>query len=1425
MSETPGSHKKAESLSEPRVSLGSLEEIVGHLTDLAAPERLLVESCSLERVLFNPEQSKITIIMDSPVDLAEKTVEKIGLAAIKAIPGMQISVECVVKSSSAPPKVDPSGDWKKSVEEGWEDIVAAVRKSKSATGPWLIVSKPRAAEKTVTVLCANALAVDRLTRLDAAADFASAIETLCGRRLAIHFEAANLELPIALERRAVPRFQASRTAARKVWLGAAAQLKGAPIPIHDVTTPARDLVVEGEVFNVNLREGRKTFIAFGLTDLTDSIRVKLFDPPPSLMGLAAGERVRVAGRVAPDPFERDELVLTPRVIVAADPPPQREDTAAVKRVELNLHTKSSRLNGLIEIDRLIERVKRWGWKGFAVTDDAVVQSFPKIHAAATKAGLKVALGCQVNLANDLRPIVENLPDAGNVPAFTAPAVIFDLETTGLGARSNKVIEIAAYRVERNRVVDEFHSFVNPHEPLCEVVKRITRISDEMLVGAPEWPEVLAAFRLWAGDAFLVAHNIGFDAGFLRKEWPTGERMPILVDTLGICRALLHGVKNYQLGTIAKKLGISLVEAHRAADDARALARLYIELTALLEREGITTLDGLAGLGSRIEARKLHTEETTLLVADERGRKNLYQLVTAAHLDHLYIRPRVPASLLERHRAGLVAGSGATDGPVAEAMISGDAPERIEALARRFDYLEIGPPDIYAEKLGIGIFRDEEDVRAFIRETIALGERVGRPVVAVSKAHHLEAHERLCRTIVRTQKSAHLPSQHLRTTDEMLAALDFLGEETARTVVIDAPHAILERCGEVAPLPKGFFPPVIEGAEKELRERTSSGAAAFFGATLPPLVAERLEFELEAIIGNGFSVLYLIAIRLVASSKAKGFVVGSRGSVGSSLVAFVTGITEVNPLPPHHRCPACHAIAFAEKAGACGPDLPPRECCGMPMIRDGYDIPFEAFMGWKGKKIPDIDLNFAGEYQARAMAEIEETFGREHVFRAGTINTLKERNARGLVLKHLEAEARTCRSAEVDRLALGITDVARTTGQHPGGIVIIPRDKEMADFMPVQRPADSESVDAITTHFDFHSYEGTVVKVDVLGHDCPTAIRMLHDLTGIDPMTVPIDDPGLLSLFASPKALGVKESRLGCPVGTLGIPEFGTPLTTAILTETRPTTIEELIRISGLSHGKGVWQGNAQDLIRSRVAKLSQVIATREDIMNGLVRAGLDPERSFQIMEQVRKGKGLKPEDEALMKKSRVPAWIIDSLKAIRYMFPKAHAVAYVLMALRIAWFKVHRPAAFYATWLSLKVGDFDLATAMAGERAVSQTMAEIRRKEKDRSATAKEESRGVVLEVLREMFLRGIQCLPVSIAASDVSAFRVEEDGVRPPLIAVEGLGEKAARRVGEELTKGDVATIDDLVARTGLSRPIVERLKGYKAFGDLPETNQLALF
>lgn len=1431
--------------SDRRAADGHFAMILSHLEGVTDAEKGIIQDARIREMRFDRRNAHLTLVMEPRRALSKKALAGIERAATRAIPNVSVTVEqcgaaTAGKVAEAAAKTGVLAHWE-AIEKNWQNIVEAIKSSAPHAAPMLYRSRPKVNNESICILCATELTMKRLSALRVTELFKTELESRYNADFSVELGVGQFEMPPPP---VIPADMLSKKESL-LLLGVAASLQGTPSRIRDLVSPERSVLIEGEVFATEVREvGRpaRQVLTFGVTDFDDSVRVKLFDPPVKLAEIKPGDQLRVAGSAAPDKFENDELVVTPRHVERVRLP-EREDSADEKRVELNLHTKFSRLNALIEIDGLMARLKRWGWEGFAVTDNAVVQSFPRIFSSAKKAGLKVGLGCQLNLVDDLKPIAWSFDSGGDRSALSLSraAVVFDLETTGLSATANKVIEIAAFRVEKNRIVGEFKTFVDPREKLPEIVKRITGIDDAMLVGAPSWDDAFAKFRRFVGDAILVAHNITFDAGFIRDKWTAkGKSLPPLLDTLGLSRALNPELRTFTLGAVAKAYSVNLVDAHRADSDARALALIYIEMLLKLKERGVTTLPEVNALGTGRNSKKIRAQSVTALVRNQAGIRNLYQLVTDSHLEHLHRYPRVPASLLAKHREGLLVGSCAVDGPVVEAILANESDDVVDEIALRFDYLEIGPPEIYGDRIVEGVLPSMDGVRELIEAVVAVGNRTRRPVVAVSSAHHLDPHELKARRILRfaidEKKAETLPSLHLRTTDEMLECLGFLGRETARQVVIVNPKAILRGLETTPPIPAGFFPPVMDNAAERLEESVWQKANECYGVrsggklAIPSRIRDAIEKELRPIVQNGFAVLYLIAIQLVRTSMKSGFVVGSRGSVGSSVVAFLTGITEVNPLAPHYRCSKCRSAVFAddipglEKYGT-GPDLPPRECCGIPMIQDGYSIPFEAFMGFDGTKVPDIDLNFAGEYQAKAMAEIEETFGKSHVFRAGTISTLKQKNAYGFVRKYLEAHVASERRAEIDRLTLALTDVARTTGQHPGGIVIVPRDRDIVEFMPVQSPADKEGVDSITTHFDFHSYEGSLVKVDVLGHDSPSQVRHLHDLTGIDPMTVPLADPRVMSLFSSPNELGLTPAKLGCPVGSLGIPELGTPLLLGILSETKPSTVEHLVRISGLSHGTGVWKGNAQDLIRSGTATLAQVIATREDIMNNLMKQGMPPVRAFAIMESVRKGKQLSDTDEDEMRKHKVPEWVVEACKKIQYLFPRAHAVAYILMALRIAWFKVYRPAAFYASYFSTKVDDLPLDAGLAGLREVNDRLSEIRKKEAAREASAKEQNVGVVLLVLREMLLRGIRCLPVDLGRSDPLKFGIEENAVRPPLIAVEGLGSKMAEKIGPILREEIVRSVEDLVDRTGLSKPVVAKLRQYGALSEMPETNQLQLF
>jgi DNA polymerase-3 subunit alpha (Gram-positive type) len=1207
-----------------------------------------------------------------------------------------------------------------------------------------------------------------------------------------------------------------------------------PVPIRRITEEERRVVLKGEVFKAEIRELRsgRTLLTFNLTDFTDSIQVKMFardkEDAALLSRVKDGMWVIVRGSVQYDNFAR-ELVLIANDLNETEPV-RRVDNAEEKRVELHLHTAMSNMDGVSDPGEVVKRAAEWGHPAVAITDHGVVQAFPEAYAAAKKHGIKVIYGVEAYLVDDGVPIVMR-PAPRNLAEDTY--VVFDVETTGLSAVHDTIIELAAVKVRGGEIVDRFSSFANPHRKLTSTITELTGITDEMLEGAPDVEEVLRRFLDFVGDSVLVAHNARFDMGFfqmgVRRLGLDAITNPV-IDTLEMARSLYSGLKNYRLNTLCKHFGIELKQHHRAIHDAEATGHLLWKMVEDCLARKITRLDQLNEVTGRRDVSRLRPFHAVLLVRNQTGLKNLYKLISLSHLEYFHRVPRIPRSELEKHREGLIVGSGCEKGELFEAALQ-KSPQEAEEIARFYDYIEIQPVDVNRHLIEKGIVESEERLRETNRLLVRIGEKLGKPVVATGNAHYLDEWESLYREILTANQNGFrrkdpLPPAHFRTTEEMLEEFSYLGEEKAREVVITAPRSIADQIEELAPFPDGTHTPIIEGADEELRRICYETAEKTYGSPLPDIVRERLEKELGSIIKHGFAVIYLISHKLVTKSLSDGYLVGSRGSVGSSFVATMSSITEVNPLPPHYVCPNCkHSQFITDGSVASGFDLPDKDCpeCGTKMRKDGHDIPFETFLGFEGDKTPDIDLNFSGEYQPRAHKYTEELFGKDYVYRAGTISTVAEKTAYGYVKKYQEEMGLTLRNAEIERLVRGCTGVKRTTGQHPGGLMVIPQNREVFDFTPIQRPADDPKARTVTTHFDYHAISGRLLKLDILGHDDPTVIRMLQDLTGVDPKTIPVDDKKVLRLFSGTEPLGVTPEEIGCSTGTLGIPEFGTRFVRQMLEDTRPTTFGELVRISGLSHGTDVWLNNAQDLIRSGTAVLSEVIATRDDIMVYLIYKGMKPKTAFKIMEKVRKGKGLTEEEADEMRRHGVPEWYIESCRKIKYMFPKAHAVAYVLMAVRIAWFKVYYPAEYYATYFTVRADDFDLELVNKGKEAVSRKIAELN--EKGADASPKEKGLLTVLESAREMMARGLTFHSIDLYRSDATRFLVDGDGLLPPFSSVSGIGASAARNIVKAREEGEFLSIEDFQKRSRVSSSVVEVLERLGCLRDLPENNQLSLF
>lgn len=1206
-----------------------------------------------------------------------------------------------------------------------------------------------------------------------------------------------------------------------------------PTPIKGIVDELREVVAEGRVFFVDVRElpSGRTLYHFYLTDRTDSISVKAFAKSDrqarGLQRLRPGLWVRVKGAAQYDAYAK-ELVLLAQDIMEV-PARERRDAAPVKRVELHVHTPMSTLDGVAPVAELVKRAAAWGHAALAVTDHGVVQAFPDFFQEAHKAGIKPILGMEAYLVDDGLPVVL---DPDERPLDDATFVVFDTETTGLNAREHTLIEIAAVKVRKGEIIDRFSTLIDPGVPISPKIEELTGIRNDMVKGQPRLEEAMERFSTFVQDAVLVAHNAEFDMGFLqaaaRRTGLPPWRQPVL-DTLALARVLYPRERNHRLKTLAQKFGVELVNHHRALADAEATAKVFLYMLRELRDRGAVKLEDCNRLSEEIDVSHARPYHATILVENRTGLKNLYKLVSLAHTTYLHRQPRIPKSELVKHREGLLLGTACYQGELFQGVLRGKSDAELLDLVQFYDYVELQPLDHYRPLLEEEQIPDLDTVAEYQRRILELADQAGRPVVATGDVHYLEREDRVFRDILQVGSGMEVTDPqidyHFRTTEEMLEAFAHLGDR-AFEVVVEQPNRIAERVEWVKPIPDELYTPVIEGAEEQIRELAYRKAVRLYGDPLPDLVRDRLEKELNSIINHGYAVIYLIAHKLVTKSLEDGYLVGSRGSVGSSLVATMTDITEVNPLPPHYLCPECRYSEFiTDGSVGSGFDLPDRDCprCGRRLNKDGHDIPFETFMGFKGDKVPDIDLNFSGEYQARAHRYTEQLFGTDYVFRAGTISTVAEKTAYGYVKKYAEERQLQLRSAEIARLVAGCTGIKRTTGQHPGGLMVVPGDKEIYDFCPIQYPADDKTAGTRTTHFDYHSIHDNLLKLDLLGHDDPTVLRMLQDLTGVAPKDIPVDDPRTMGIFSSTEPLGVTPEQIRSTVGTYGIPEFGTKFVRQMLEDTKPKTFAELVRISGLSHGTDVWLNNAQDLIRSGTAKLSEVISTRDDIMVYLIHKGLEPARAFRIMESVRKGKGVAEEDEAYMREHGVPDWYIESCKKIKYMFPKAHATAYVLMAVRIAYFKVHYPLAFYATYFTVRADDFDLEVVQKGSDAVRRRMDEI--EAKGMQASAKEKGLLTVLEVALEMLERGFRFGRLDLYRSDATRFLPDGDRLIPPFSAVAGIGEAAAKNIAAAREEGEFLSVEDLQERARLSRTVMDLLEQMRCLEALPRTNQLSLF
>lgn len=1210
-----------------------------------------------------------------------------------------------------------------------------------------------------------------------------------------------------------------------------------PTPIEQIQEEERKVVLQGSVFSSETRELKsgRTLITFNITDFSDSLQVKYFardkEDQKMIERIKDGIWLKVRGSIQFDTFSR-ELVMMATDMNQIIQVPVRQDQAAEKRVEFHAHTTMSAMDAITPVSKLIQQAAKWGHKAIAITDHHVVQSYPEASNAAKKAGIKLIYGVEANIVNDAIPIVMN-PQPLDLK--DSVYVVFDVETTGLSVAHSKIIELAGVKMRNGEVIERFESFINPHEPIPKNISDLTHITDDMVAGAPELEPVIHRFIQFVGESILVAHNARFDIGFLDAAYLqlglVKNNNPVL-DTLELARFLYPSLKNHRLNTLADKFKVSLDNHHRAVDDSEATGHVLSNMIKDVITRGITQLNQLNDYVGQ-DLKNVRPFHSTIYAKNQIGKKNLYKLISLSHTDYLHKVPRIPKSLLQGElREGLMIASGCEKGELFETVLNKSL-EEAEEVAKFYDLLEIQPLEMYLHLVDKQLVANEEILRDSLRKIVQLGERQNKPVIATGNVHYLHPEEKAFRDILihgitgfSPLKDQRKPDAHFRTTEEMLAEFDYLGKDKAFEVVVTATSKLADQFESIQIFPDKLFTPNMEGADEEIRNTCYATAKALYGDPLPEVVVARLEKELVPIIKYGFSANYLISQRLVKKSNDDGYLVGSRGSVGSSVVAMMLGISEVNPLPPHYLCKSCrHSEWFTNGEVRSGFDLPNKPCsqCGEEVIGDGHDIPFETFLGFKGDKVPDIDLNFSGEYQPIAHNYTKVLFGEKNVFRAGTIGTVAEKTAFGFVRKFSEDRGKTWRNAEMARLANGCTGVKRSSGQHPGGIVVVPDYIDVEEVTPIQFPADDKNSEWKTTHFDYHAFEANLLKLDILGHDDPTMMRMLQDLTGVDPTKIPMNDPKVMSVFYSTEALGVIPEQIRTPVATYGVPEMGTKFVRQMLEESQPSSFSDLLQISGLSHGTGVWLSNAQDLIRNGTCTIKTVIGCRDDIMIYLIHKGMDSALAFKITESVRKGKGLNDEWVEEMKKCNVPGWYIQSCQKIEYMFPKAHAAAYVISAVRTAYFKVYHPVEYYATYFTVRADDFDVELCSSGYDAILAKLLEI--EEKGMQASPKEKSLHTILEMALEMTARGFRFQTVDLYRSEATRFTVDGGELIPPFSAIQGVGANAARNIAAARNEGEFLSIEDFQQRSKATKTMIEILEQFGCFKGLPASNQLSLF
>ena len=1203
------------------------------------------------------------------------------------------------------------------------------------------------------------------------------------------------------------------------------EIKGEAIDISNITGDIENIIINGQVYGKNIKElknGSK-LIEFVLSDDTGAIYCKKFLSQED--DISNGKYIKISGSASYDTFKKDLVFTVKKVqdLIKIS----KKDLSLEKMVDLHCHTNMSQMDGLTTVKSLFDRAKDYGHTAIAIADHAVVQAYPEVMDVAKKTGIKPIYGCEFYLIDDVQKHI-NIRKQAN---FDDEYVVFDIETTGFSNQNDAITEIGAVKIKNCEIVDTFSQLINPNRPIPEKIQKLTGITNEMVSDKPDISQVLPIFLDFCKNSILVAHNSDFDTGFIRENAKQYNLVYDFdaIDTLVLARLLMTNLKNHKLNTIAKELGVSLENHHRAVDDATASANIFLDFITKLKKLNIENFNDINNKLKNVDLSSIRSTNIVVLAKNQQGIKDLYKLVSLSHTKYLSnSKPILPKSELKKLREHLIVGSGFFESDIFSAILNNNPIKEIENLIDFYDYIELNPVNTMCSLILEERVKDFEELKTINKKIFEISNSKNKIIIASSNSHYLDEKEQLYRKILKIaiKKRDENPNNELyfRTTTQMLDEFSYLGEDIARKIVIENTNKIADMIEDVIPVPDGTFPPIIEGSDEELRSMCHEKAKRIYSDNLPEIVEKRLEKELNSIITNGYAVMYIIAQKLVTKSLSDGYLVGSRGSVGSSLAAYMSDITEVNALPPHYVCPKCKNSEFiTDGSYPTGADMPDKNCpiCNEKYVKDGFDIPFETFLGFEGDKEPDIDLNFAGEYQPNAHKYTQELFGEEYVYRAGTIGTVAEKTAYGFIKKYEEEKHEKFSNAQIEVLQQNCTGIKRTSGQHPGGVMVVPKYKDIYDFSPIQYPANDKKSGTLTTHFDYHSISGRILKLDILGHDGPSIIRQLEDYTDTNATQVPLDDNLTMELFSNTKSLNCNLEEIDCLTGTLGIPEFGTKFVRQMLIDTKPTTLGELIRISGLSHGTLVWVGNAQDLVINNVATLKEVICTRDDIMNYLILKGLKPKTAFKIMENVRKGKGLTEEFEKDMIDNKVPQWYIESCKKIQYMFPKAHAAAYVMLSFRIAYYKIYYPQAFYATYFTTKVLDFDSSIISKGKDTILNKIKEINML--GNSASVKEKGLLTVLEVAFEMFKRGIKLEKVNLYKSDATKFKLSEDGsIIPPFLAIQGLGDVVAEKIYQEAQQGEFISIEDFKTRTGASKTVIEELTNNGCLDSLSDTNQL---